>query len=197
MTMDDAVALAQALAQRVATELSIPVYLYARAATRPYRVVLSHIRKGEYEGLKADVAAGVVERLPDFGPHDLGKTGATVIGARQPLIAYNIYLNTDDVSIARRIARAVRHSSGGLRYVQAMGVLVEGRAQVSMNLLDYTKTPLARVTELVRREAARYGVAIQNAELIGLIPRQALIDAAQWYLQLDNLTAEGILENHL
>ena len=197
LSMDDAVALAKALAQRVADELGIPVYLYARAASRPDRVVLAHVRKGEYEGLKADLAAGKTERLPDFGPATLGKAGATVIGARPPLIAYNLYLTTDDVDIAKRIARAVRHSSGGLRYVQAMGVLVEGRAQVSMNLLDYTKTPLHRVTELVRREAARYGVGIQSAELIGLIPQQALIDAAQWYLQLDNLTPEGILENHL
>ena len=197
VSMDEAVEMARNLALRVSEELGIPVYLYARAATRPDRVVLSHIRKGEYEGLKAELEAGNEERRPDFGPDKLGKAGATVIGARPPLIAYNIYLTTDDVDIAKKIARAVRHSSGGLRYVQAMGVLVEGRAQVSMNLLDYTKTPVYRVTELVRREAARYGVGIKNAELIGLIPRQALIDAAQWYLQLDNLTPESILENHL
>ena len=197
ITMDEAVELARALAQRVADELNIPVYLYARAATRPDREVLSRIRKGEYEGLKAELEAGNTDRLPDFGPPRLGKAGATVIGARPPLIAYNIYLTTDDVSIAKKIAKAVRHSSGGLRYVQAMGLLVEGKAQVSMNLLDYTKTPVFRVTELIRREAARYGVSIASAELIGLIPRQALIDAAQWYLQLDNLTPEAILENHL
>ena len=197
VTMEEAVQLARDLALRVSEELGIPVYLYAKAATRPDREVLSKIRKGEYEGLKADLEAGKQERLPDFGPPRLGKAGATVIGARPPLIAYNIYLTTDDVGIAKKIAKAVRHSSGGLRYVQAMGVLVEGKAQVSMNLLDYTKTPVYRVTELVRREAARYGVGIQSAELIGLMPRQALIDAAQWYLQLDNLTPEGILENHL
>ena len=197
VTMEEAVEMARSLAQRVAEELGIPVYLYAKAATRPDREVLSRIRKGEYEGLKADLEAGKEERFPDYGPRKLGKAGATVIGARPPLIAYNIYLTTDDVSIARKIAKAVRHSSGGLRYVQAMGLLMEGRAQVSMNLLDYTKTPVYRVTELVRREAARYGVAIHSAELVGLIPQQALIDAAQWYLQLDNLTPEGILENHL
>ncbi len=197
VTMDEAVQLARDLALRVSEELGIPVYLYAKAATRPDREVLSHIRKGEYEGLKADLEAGNTDRLPDFGPARLGKAGATVIGARPPLIAYNIYLTSDDVSIAKKIAKAVRHSSGGLRYVQAMGVLVDDQAQVSMNLLDYTKTPLYRVTELVRREAARYGVGIKSAELIGLIPQQALIDAAQWYLQLDNLTPEGILENHL
>ncbi|HID35554.1 MAG TPA: glutamate formimidoyltransferase [Anaerolineae bacterium] len=197
VTMEEAVQLARDLAQRVSEELGIPVYLYARAATRPDREVLSRIRKGEYEGLKADLEAGKKERFPDFGPPRLGKAGATVIGARPPLIAYNIYLTTDDVSVAKKIAKAVRHSSGGLRYVQAMGLLVECKAQVSMNLLDYTKTPVFRVTELVRREAARYGVGIQSAELVGLIPQQALIDAAQWYLQLDNLTPEGILENHL
>jgi glutamate formiminotransferase/formiminotetrahydrofolate cyclodeaminase len=197
VTMDEAVQFARALAQRVSEELNIPVYLYAKAAARPDRVVLSHIRKGEYEGLKADLEAGKEERLPDLGPRKLGKAGATVIGARPPLIAYNIYLTTDDVSIAKKIAKAVRYSSGGLRNVQAMGVLVEGRAQVSMNLLDYTKTPVYRVTEMVRREAARYGVGIHSAELIGVVPQQMLIDAAQWYLQLDNLTPDSILENYL
>jgi len=110
---------------------------------------------------------------------------------------HNIYLTTDDVSIAKKIARAVRYSSGGLRNVQAMGMLVEGKAQVSMNLLDFTKTPVYRVTEMVRREAARYGVGIHSAELIGVAPQQMLIDAAKWYLQLDNLTPESILENYL
>ena len=197
VTMAEAVQLARDLAARVGEELGIPVYLYAKAATRPDREVLSNIRKGQYEGLKQDLDAGKEDRLPDFGPAKLGKAGATVIGARPPLIAYNIYLTTSDVAIAKKIARAVRHSSGGLRNVQAMGVEVEGRAQVSMNLLDYSKTPVYRVTELVRREAAHYGVAIKNAELIGLIPQQALLDAAQWYLQLANVTPESILENHL
>ena len=192
--MEECVELARALAHRVSEELGVPTYLYARAAARPDRKVLANIRKGEYEGLKAALEAGDPDRQPDFGPPRLGSAGATVIGARPPLIAYNIYLTTDDVSIAKKIARAVRHSSGGLRYVQAMGVLVEGRAQVSMNLLDYTRTPVYRVTEMVRREAARYGAAIHSAELIGLIPEQALIDAAQWYLQLDNLRPESILE---
>ena len=197
ISMEECVELARALAQRVSAELGIPTYLYYKAATRPDREVLAHIRKGEYEGLKAALEAGDSERLPDFGPARLGPAGATVIGARPPLIAYNIYLTTDDVAIAKKISKAIRHSSGGLRYVQAMGLLVEGRAQVSMNLLDYTRTPVFRVTELVRREAARYGVGIHSAELIGLIPEQALIDAAQWYLQLDNLRPESILEWHL
>ncbi len=197
ITMAACVELARQLARRVAEELGIPTYLYAEAATRPDRVVLADIRRGNYAGLKAELEAGNRERRPDFGPDRLGPAGATVIGARPFLIAYNIYLTTDNVEIAKAIAKAIRHSSGGMRYLQAMGVLVEGRAQVSMNFLDYTKTPLARVTELIRREAARYGVGIQSAELVGLIPQQALIDAAQWYLQLDNLKPESILEWHL
>lgn len=197
VSMAECVELARSLARRVSEELGIPTYLYYEAATRPDRKVLAKIRKGEYEGLKAALEAGDVERQPDFGPAQLGPAGATVIGARPPLIAYNIYLTTEDVSVAKKIAKAVRHSSGGLRYIQAMGMLVEGRAQVSMNLLDYTRTPLHRVTEMVRREAARYGAGIHSAELIGLIPEQALIDAAQWYLQLDNLEQKSILEWHL
>jgi glutamate formiminotransferase/formiminotetrahydrofolate cyclodeaminase len=120
-----------------------------------------------------------------------------VIGARMPLIAYNVYLTTDDVEIARNIAVAVRHSSGGLRYVKALGLLVNGRAQVSMNLTDFTQTPIARVVEMIRREAARYGVGIHHAELIGLIPQAALIDAARWYLQLDQFSPDQILETRL
>ncbi|RME85701.1 MAG: glutamate formimidoyltransferase [Caldilineae bacterium] len=197
ITMEECVELAKALARRVSEELGIPTYLYYRAAQRPDREVLANIRKGEYEGLKAALEAGDPDRLPDFGPPKLGTAGATVIGARPPLIAYNIYLTTDDVSIAKKIAKAIRHSSGGMRYLQAMGLLVEGKAQVSMNFLDYTRTPLYRVTELIRREAQRYGVTIHSAELIGLIPEQALLDAAQWYLQLDNLKPESILEWHI
>ena len=194
ISMAECVALARALAQRVSAELGIPTYLYAQAAARPDRETLAHLRKGDYEGLKADLEASNPDRQPDFGPNRLGPAGATVIGARPPLIAYNIYLTTDDVAVAKAVAKAVRHSSGGLRHVQALGMLVEGRAQVSMNLLDYTRTPLHRVTDLVRREAARYGAGIHHAELIGLIPEQALVDAAQWYLQLDNLKQESVLE---
>lgn len=197
ITMEACVQLAGALAQRVSEELGIPTYLYYKAAARPDREVLAHIRKGQYEGLKADLEAGDADRAPDFGPAGLGSAGATVIGARPALIAYNIFLTSTDESIAKAIAKAVRHSSGGMRYLQAMGMLVEGRAQVSMNFLDYTRTPLHRVTELVRREAARYGVGIHSAELIGLIPQQALIDSAQWYLQLDNLQPQSVLEWHL
>lgn len=196
MTMDECVAMARQLGERVARELDIPVFLYEAAATRPDRQNLANLRKGEYEGLKAEIATNP-DRQPDFGPALLGKAGAVVIGARPPLIAYNIYLTTDDVEIAKRIARDVRFSGGGLAYLKALGMLVKGRAQISMNLTDHTQTPLARVVEMIRREAQRYGVGIHHAELVGLIPQSALIDAARWYLQLDEFESDQILETRL
>ncbi len=196
VSLAECVALARRLGERVGRELNIPVYLYEAAATRPERENLENIRRGEYEKLKDEIATRPA-REPDFGPKQVGPAGATVIGARPFLIAYNIYLNSGDVEIARKIAKAVRHSSGGLRYVKALGLLVEGQAQVSMNLTDFTRTPVARVQEFVRREAARYGVSLTRSELVGMIPQAALVDAAQWYLGLDNLEAEQILENRL
>ena len=196
VTLAECVAIAKRVGERVGRELSIPVYLYEAAATRPERQNLENIRRGQYETLKEDIATDA-RRAPDYGPKRVGPAGATVIGARAFLIAYNLYLNTADVEIARKIAKAIRHSSGGLRFVKALGLLVEGQAQVSMNLTDFTKTPMARVQEFVRREAGRYGVSITRSELVGMIPQAALVDAAQWYLQLDNLEAEQILENRL
>jgi glutamate formiminotransferase/formiminotetrahydrofolate cyclodeaminase len=196
VTMEACVALAKRLGERVGRELGIPVYLYESAAMRPERENLENIRKGEYEALKVEIETKP-ERAPDFGPAKLGRAGATVIGARPFLIAYNLYLNTPDVGVAKKIARGLRHSSGGLRYVKAAGFLVEGWAQVSMNLTHFEKTPIYRATELVRREAARYGASITRSELVGLIPQKALVDAAQWYLQLDNLRDEQIFENKL
>lgn len=196
VSMEECVAIARRLGERVGRELEIPVYLYEYAATRPDRVNLENIRRGQYEGLKEEIATNP-ERFPDFGPPRLGPAGATVIGARDPLIAFNVYLTTDEVEIAKRIAAAIRHSSGGLRYVKALGLLVEGRAQVSMNLTNYQKTPIARVVEMIRREAARYGVAIHHSELVGLIPQRALIDAATWYLQLDAFQPDQVLESRL
>ncbi len=196
MTLDDCVTLARELGQRVGDELGIPVYLYEAAATRPDRVNLEDVRRGEYEALKESIASDP-DRAPDYGPRKLGRAGATIIGARAPLIAYNVYLTTDDVGIAKQIAKAVRHSSGGLRYVKSIGLLVEGRAQVSMNLTDTTRTPIARVVELIRREAERYGVGVHHSELVGLTPQAALIDAARWYLQLDEFESDQILESRL
>jgi glutamate formiminotransferase / formiminotetrahydrofolate cyclodeaminase len=196
VTMEDCVQIALRLGKRVGEELSIPVYLYEQAATRPERQNLENIRRGQYEALKEEIASKP-EREPDFGPKRVGPAGGIVIGARPPLIAFNVYLTTDDVTIADKIAKAVRHSSGGLRFVKGLGILVEGRAQVSMNLTNFKKTPVARVVETIRREAERYGVAIHHSELVGLIPQEALVEAAVWYMQLDQFSPEQILEQRL
>jgi glutamate formiminotransferase/formiminotetrahydrofolate cyclodeaminase len=196
VSMQDCVQIARHLAQHVGSELNIPVYLYEEAATRPERTNLENLRRGQYEALKKEMGINP-DREPDFGPNHVGTAGATVIGARQPLIAYNVYLTTDDLAIAEKIARTIRFSSGGLRFVKALGMLVDGRAQISMNLTNFHKTPLALVVETIRREAARYGVMIHHAELVGLIPQDALVDASVWYLQLDQFTPEQILEQKL
>ncbi len=196
VSMDECVAMARRLGERVGRELEIPVYLYELAATRPERQNLENIRRGQYEALKVEMGVNP-QRDPDYGPKKVGPAGATVIGARHPLIAFNVYLTSDDVSIARKIAKAIRQSSGGLRYVKALGLLVEGRAQVSMNLTNYRETPIGRVVEMIRREAARYGVAIHHSEVVGLIPQEALMEAAAWYMQLDSFHADQILENRL
>jgi glutamate formiminotransferase/formiminotetrahydrofolate cyclodeaminase len=196
VTLEDCVLLARQLGKRVGDELSIPVYLYEAAATRPDRTNLENIRRGEYEALKYAIDSDP-NRSPDYGPSRLGSAGATVIGARAPLIAFNVYLTTDEVSIAKKIAAAVRHSSGGFAHVKGLGLLVDGRAQVSMNLTDYTRTPIARVVEAIRREAQRYGVAVHHSELVGLIPQAALVEAARWYLQLDQFTPDQVLETRL
>jgi len=196
VSMADCVAMARRLGRRVGDELGIPVYLYEEAAARPERQNLENIRRGQYEALKAEMGVKP-ERDPDFGPQRVGPAGATVIGARQPLIAFNVYLATDDLSIAKKIAKTVRHSSGGFRYVKALGLLVEGRAQVTMNLTNYHGTTVAMVVEAIRREAARYGVALHHTELVGLIPQEALVDAAVWYLQLDQFEKNQILEGRL
>jgi glutamate formiminotransferase/formiminotetrahydrofolate cyclodeaminase len=196
VSMDDCVQLAQRLGKRVGEELGIPVYLYERAATRPERTNLESIRRGEYEGLKEAIGSDP-EKAPDYGPSSLGKAGATVIGARPPLIAFNVYLDSDDVSIAKKIARTVRQSSGGLPYVKALGMEVDGLAQVSMNLTDFTNTAVNTVVEAIREEAARHRVSIHHSELVGLIPQQALIAAAQWYLQLTQFEPDQVLETRL
>lgn len=196
LSMEQCVEIARRLGKRVGDELGIPVYLYEEAATRPERQNLENIRRGQYEALKEEIATNP-DRAPDFGPNRVGPAGATVIGARHPLIAYNVYLTTDDVSIAKKIAKTVRLSSGGYRYVKALGLSVEGLAQVSMNLTNYHETPIARVVETIRREAGRYGVSIHHTELVGLIPEDALVDAAVWYLQMDQFEPDQVLERRL
>jgi glutamate formiminotransferase/formiminotetrahydrofolate cyclodeaminase len=196
VSMADCVDLARRLGQRLGDELSIPVYLYEQAATRPERENLADVRRGEYEGIR-ELIADDPGHAPDFGPKRMGSAGATAVGARSFLIAFNVYLSTDNVEVAKKVAKAVRYSSGGLRFVKALGLLVDGQAQVSMNLTDFTRTPIHTVVEMIRREAARYGATITRSELVGMIPQQALLDAAQWYLQLDGLSFDQVLENRL
>jgi glutamate formiminotransferase len=174
------------------------VYLYEEASDNPARKNLEDIRRGEFEGLPARMASP--GWTPDFGPprpHE--SAGAAVIGARMPLIAYNINLDTDRLDVARRIAAAIRHSSGGLRYVKAMGVKLDDRnlVQVSMNLTNYQKTPIFRVFEIVKREAERYGVSILESEIVGLVPSAALVASAEFYLQLERFGEAQILEAKL
>ena len=199
VTLDDCVRLANELAQRIWERLQVPVYLYEAAARRLDRGNLENIRRGQFEGLREEVRTNP-DRRPDFGEAELHPSaGATVVGARKFLIAYNINLNTADVEIAKRIAKAIRFSSGGFRYVKSMGVPLASRnlAQVSMNLTDFEQTPIHRVFEAVRAEAARYGAAIVGSEIVGLIPKRALEMTAEWYLQAENFHPSLVLENRL
>jgi glutamate formiminotransferase len=199
MTMDDCVLLARQVGERIATELEVPVYLYANAATTPARKRLPDVRKGQYEGLKTAITTDPA-RAPDFGPPRLHPTaGAVAVGARPPLIAFNINLGTRNLEIARTIGKGIRESSGGLVNVQAMGVDLaeQGLVQVSMNLLDYTRTPIHRAFELVRAEAERYGVPIVGSEVVGLVPVDALLGAADFYLRLTAFRREQVLELRL
>jgi glutamate formiminotransferase len=198
VTMQECVALAKDVGAAVAERFGVPVYLYEDASSDPGRRNLEDIRRGEFEGLAAKMAAR--EWAPDFGPASPHlSAGASVIGARMPLIAYNINLNTDRLDVAKKIAAAVRYSSGGLRYVKAMGVRVDDRnvTQVSMNLTNFQKTPIFRVFEMVKREAERYGVTILESEVVGLVPSAALVSAAEFYLQLERFSGDQILENRL
>jgi glutamate formiminotransferase len=197
-TMEDCVRLAKEVGAAVAGEFNVPVFLYEDASNSPQRRNLEDIRRGEFEGLAAKMS--LKEWAPDFGPATPHPSaGASVIGARMPLIAYNINLNTDRLDVAKKIAAAIRQSSGGLRYVKAMGVKLEDRnlAQVSMNLTNYEKTPIFRVFELVKREAERYGVSVLESEIVGLVPAAALVDAAGFYLQLERFGSNQVLENKL
>jgi glutamate formiminotransferase len=197
-TMADCVALARRVGAAIAERYSVPVYLYEEASANPSRRNLEDIRRGEFEGLTAKM--GSDGWAPDFGgPQPHPTAGATVVGARMPLIAYNINLATDRLDVAKQIAAAVRFSSGGFRFVKAMGIALQDRGivQVSINLTNYEKTPMFRVFETVRREAARYGVEVLESEIVGLVPAAALTDAAAYYLQLAGFTREQVLENRL
>ena len=197
VTIEDCVAMARHVGAEINKRFQIPVYLYEAAAATPERQNLENIRRGQFEGIRADIATNPA-RKPDFGEPRVHPTaGATVVGARKALVAYNVFLNTPDVDIAKKIAKAVRFSSGGLRFVKGAGFLVRGMAQVSMNLTDFEQTPVHRVFEFVKREAARYGVIPVSSEIVGLIPKKALEQAAEWFLQVENFDSSLILENRL
>jgi len=197
VTIEDCVAMARHVGAEIARRFAIPVYLYEAAAVRPERQNLENIRRGQFEGIRDEIATRP-ERMPDFGDPQVHPTaGATVVGARKFLIAYNVFLNTSDVEIAKKIAKAVRFSTGGLRFVKGAGFLVRGQAQVSMNLTDFDQTPIHRVFEFVKREAARYGAIPTSSEIVGLIPKAALEQAAEWFLQVENFDSSLILENRL
>ena len=198
-TMEECVELSQRVGKRIAEEADLPVFLYEKSATAAHRQNLAKVRKGQFEGMAEKVQDP--DWIPDFGGQRIHPTGGAVcVGARPPLIAYNINLGTDNLEIATKIGKIIRESSGGLKCVKAMGVMLEERniAQVSINMTDFTVTPLHRVTELVRNEASRYGVPVIGTELIGLAPMQALFDAAEYYLQIEDFDpAVQVIENHL
>ncbi|MCE8550925.1 glutamate formimidoyltransferase [Bacteroides fragilis] len=198
VTMDEAVSLSREVGEKVSGLYHLPVFLYEKSATAPHRENLAAVRKGEFEGMAEKIK--LPEWQPDFGPADRHPTAGTVaIGARMPLVAYNINLSTDNLEIATKIARNIRHINGGLRYVKAMGVELKERniTQVSINMTDYTRTALYRAFELVRIEARRYGVTIIGSEIVGLVPMEALIDTASYYLGLENFSMQQVLESRI
>ena len=198
VTMAECCAIAEQVGKRIGEELNVPVYLYAESARVPQRRMLPTIREGEFEGFAEKIKDPAWQ--PDFGPAERHPTaGCVAVGARNFLIAYNVELDTSDVTIANRIAKSMRESSGGLMNVQARGIFLadKQRAQVSMNILNFATTPLYRVFELVRMEAARYGVGIVKSELIGLAPAQAFMDVASYYLQLPGLTRDALVETRI
>ena len=198
VTMDEAIELANRLARAAAEEFDLPIYLYEKAATCPERENLEVIRKGEFEDFPEKIEKD--DWSPDYGPAKVHPTaGVTAIGARKPLVAFNVNLKTDELDVADRIARKVRHSSGGLRHCKAMGVDLEedGLVQVSMNMTDYTRTSLQQAFELIRVEAERYGVNIAESEIIGLVPADALMNVAEHYLRINDFSSDQVIENRL
>src|ERR1700726_4735892 len=199
VSIEDCVALARRVGNEIWNRYRIPVYFYEAAAQRPERVNLENIRRGQFEGLREEMKRDH-NRLPDIGEPKLHPTaGATVVGARKFLIAYNVNLNTPDIGIANKVAKAIRFSSGGLRYVKSMGVELKARnlAQVSINLTDFEQTPMHRVYEMVKREAARYGAIPVGSEIVGLIPKKAIEMATDYFLQVENFSPAQVFENRL
>ncbi|MGB6497519.1 MAG: glutamate formimidoyltransferase, partial [Candidatus Acidiferrum sp.] len=199
VTIEDCVALARRTGQEIWARYRIPVFFYESAATRPDRTNLENVRRGQFEGLREEMKHNM-DRQPDVGEPKVHPTaGVTVVGARKFLIAYNVNLNTSDIGVANKIAKAIRFSSGGLRYVKSMGVELKARnlAQVSINLTDFEQTPMHRVYEMVKREAQRYGAVPVGSEIVGLIPKKAIEMAADFFLQLENFSPEQVFENKL
>jgi glutamate formiminotransferase / 5-formyltetrahydrofolate cyclo-ligase len=195
VTMEESVALSKETAKAIWEAYRLPVFLYEASAEHPERKNLAEIRKGQFEGMAAKIK--MPEWKPDYGDTRIHPTaGVVAIGARQPLIAFNVNLDTDNIEIANAIARSVRHISGGLKYCKAIGIALKERGivQVSTNMTDFTKTPLYRVVELIRVEAKRYGVNVVGSEIVGLAPMEALVDAASYYMGLENFTIEQVLE---
>ncbi len=197
VTMDECVELARKLGERVGQELNIPVYLYERAATRPERRNLAEVRRGQYEGIKESI--NTPERKPDYGPSVMGKAGAIAIGARPPLVAFNINLGTTNLDIAKAIAKGIRGSSGGFVNIKALGVelAAQGMVQISMNMVDTQATPLYRAMEYIKAEAAHYGVPVIGSEIVGLVPLDSMLDVASYYLKLGDFSYEQILEKRV
>jgi len=199
IALEEAVALSNRVAREIAERYGIPVYLYELSARVPARQDLAHIRKGEFEGIRDEIRTNP-ERKPDYGPPEVHPSaGVTAVGVRPPLIAYNVYLNTADLKVAQAVARAVRHSGGGLRYVRALGFEIKERnqVQVSMNLTNFEGSPVYRAFEMVRREAKRFGVTVGSSEIVGLVPQKAVDACGEYYLRLERFSAHQILENRL
>jgi len=193
-TMETCMQMAAELGTKVGDELNIPVYLYGQAAVSINRSHLANIRNGGYEALRKSISIDP-ERYPDYGPKSLGSSGATAIGARSPLIAFNINLSTNDVLIAQNIAKAIRQSSGGLDGVQSIGIIVNELAQVSNNITNYSMTPVVVVVDAIEKEATKYGVEIYDSEIVGLIPQEAMKDTSRWYLPANLDLSNCILEH--
>lgn len=197
VSMEECVNLAKALGERVGRELLIPVYLYEKAATRPERRNLADVRRGQYEGLKESIKT--TERTPDYGPNVLGKAGAIAIGVRPPLVAFNVNLGTTDIEIGKAIAKGIRGSSGGFVNVKALGIDLseQGMVQISMNMVDTQGTPLYRALEFIKTETAHFGVRIVGSEIVGLVPLEAMMEVATYYLGLHDFSYEQILEKRV
>lgn len=199
MTVAECVQLAKELALEIGEKLKIPVYLYEEAASSPERKDLAYVRRGEYEAIRDEIGREPL-RKPDFGPEEMNlKAGATAIGVRLPLIAFNAYLGTNNIKVAKAIAKAIRSRSGGFAFCKALGFEIKERncVQVSMNLVNFKQTPIHRVFEMIKIEAERYGVSVTSSEIVGLVPNEALVMAAEFYLRLENFSADQILEEKL